>query len=292
MKRFLFLFILLIITGFFILLIWKLNTSRIGFNAHRAFDDVKYQVDLGPRTMGSVAHEKVSEWIIYSLQESNWQVETQEAVISGQHVKNIIAKRGNDTPWIILGSHYDSRALADRDPDPNNRSLPVPGADDGASTVAILLEMARVIPEDLNKQIWLVFFDNEDNGDSTGKGWSVGADYFVSQLEGKPDSVVILDMLGDRDLNVYMEKNSNQEINSEIWRVAKELGYTQFKPISKYSIIDDHIPFIKAGIQAVDLIDIDYSFWHTTQDTLDKISADSLKVIGDTILKWLEKYPQ
>jgi len=262
------------------------------FDAERAFEDVKYQVELGPRTMGSVAHEEAEQWIITALLQSDWQVEIQRAEISGQPLKNIIARRGSGSPWIILASHYDSRSFADKDKDPAKRSQAVPGADDGASTVAILLELARVIPKNYNKQIWLVFFDNEDNGNSSAVGWSIGSENFVSHLQGKPDSVVILDMLGDKDLNIYMEKNSNPEINTEIWGVAKELGYAQFLPTYKYSIIDDHIPFIKAGIRAVDVIDIDYPYWHTSQDTLDKISAESLKVVGDTILKWVGEYPR
>lgn len=267
------------------------KTSRV-FDAQRAYNDVKYQADLGPRTMGSDAHEKVAEWINSVLEKSSWQVETQAAIVSGQSIKNIIAKRGSGTPWVILSSHYDSRSVADQDPDPTKRNQAVPGADDGASTVAILLEMARVIPANLDKQVWLVFFDDEDNGNSSGAGWSIGATYFVSQLQGKPDSVVILDMLGDKNLNIYMENNSDQELNKQIWAVAKELGYSQFIPSYKYTIIDDHLPFIKAGIPAVDIIDIDYPYWHTTQDTLDKISAESLKAVGDTMLTWLQQYPK
>ena len=270
------------------LLFRYLNPGNHEFNAQRAFSDVKYQVDLGPRTMGSVAHEKAYEWIISSLQKANWQVdivETLDTGSQGMSVKNIIAKRGNGTPWVIIGSHYDSRSLADQDPDPVKRSLPVPGANDGASTVGILLELARVIPTRLDKQVWLVFFDDEDNGKSDGTGWSVGAQYFVETLQGKPDSVVILDMLGDNNLQVYMEKNSNPEINAEIWGVAKELGYSQFIPTYKYSIIDDHLPFIEAGIRAVDVIDIDYPYWHTLADTPDKCDPASLTAVGRVVLE-------
>ena len=84
-------------------------------------------------------------------------------------------------------------------------------------------------------------------------------------------------MVGDKDLNIYMEGNSNPDLNTEIWSVAKELGYSQFIPTYKYDLIDDHIPFIQAGIRAVDVIDFDYPYWHTTNDTLDKVSAESLQ---------------
>jgi Zn-dependent M28 family amino/carboxypeptidase len=269
-----------------------MNKNQKVFDGGRALSDVKYQVDLGPRTMGSAAHEKAENYIINQLKSQNWQVETQETVISGQPIKNIIAKRGEGTPWIILGSHYDSRSIADQDKNPVNRKLPTPGANDGASSTAILMELARVIPKNENKQIWLVFFDDEDNGNASGSGWSVGSTYFVSQLQGKPDSVVVLDMVGDKDLNIYKEGNSDREINNEIWRVAKSLGYTQFIPTYKYDMIDDHTPFLNAGIRAVDIIDFDYPYWHTTNDTVDKVSAESLKAVGDTILNWLEEYPQ
>jgi Zn-dependent M28 family amino/carboxypeptidase len=270
--------------------IFILNTDPLVFDGKRALKDVKFQVDLGARTMGSKAHEQAENYIVDQLQTYNWKVETQSAEVSGQPIKNIIAKRGEGMPWIVLGSHYDSRLLADHDLNLGNSLLPVPGANDGASSTAILLELARVIPSEINKQIWLVFFDDEDNGNGSGSGWSIGSTYFVSQLQGKPDSVVVLDMVGDKDLNIYMEGNSDREMNNEIWSAAKSLGYSQFIPTYKHKMLDDHTPFLNAGIRAVDVIDFDYPYYHTTNDTLDKVSADSLKAVGDTILKWLDEY--
>ncbi len=275
-----------------ILVKFSINNKPQVFDGKAALNDIKYQVELGPRTMGSTAHQQAENYIISQLKNQNWQVETQEAVVSAQPIKNIIAKRGEGAPWVILGSHYDSRQFADQDKNPANRKLAVPGANDGASSTAILLELARVIPSDEKKQIWLVFFDDEDNGNASGSAWSVGSTYFVSQLQGKPDRVVVLDMLGDKDLNIYKEGNSDRVINDEIWNAAKSLGYTQFIPKYKYNMIDDHTPFLKAGIRAVDVIDFDYPYWHTTNDTVDQVSAESLKAVGDTILKWLEEYPQ
>jgi glutaminyl-peptide cyclotransferase len=262
------------------------------FDGQRAYEEVKFQVGVGPRTIGSNAHEVVANWIITDLTKLNWKVDTQETVTSGVAIKNIIAKKGSGTPWVLIASHYDSRSYADNDPNPQNRKLPVMGANDGASSVAILLELARVLQNNLDKQIWLVFFDAEDNGNALGTGWDLGSEYFVSQLNGKPDSVVILDMIGDKDLNIYKERNSNPDINNEIWSVASGLGYSQFIPSYKYDLIDDHTPFIQAGIRAVDVIDFDYPYWHTVNDTLDKVSSESLKVVGETILEWLEQYPK
>ncbi len=275
-----------------IIAIFKLNNENPNFNGERAYADVKFQVDLGPRTMGSQAHDLVTKWMISNLHNQKWMVDTQEAVTSGVAIKNIIAKRGLGTPWIIIGSHYDLRSYADKDPTPQNRKLPVPGANDGASSVAVLLELARVIPNNVDKQIWLVFFDAEDNGNAFGTGWDLGSEYFVSMLSGQPDSVIILDMIGDKDLNIYMEGNSNPDLNNEIWSVATELDYSQFIPKYKYNLIDDHTPFLKAGIRAVDVIDFDYPYYHTVEDTADKVSAESLQVVGDTIMNWLEQYPK
>jgi glutaminyl-peptide cyclotransferase len=288
--------ILILVAGILLIaipvMVIGLGREPTQFDGQRAFEDVQTQMDFGPRTLGSVAHEQEVSWLIDQLNADDWQVETQETVISGQPITNIIAKRGDGTPWVILGSHYDSRPIADRDQNPANRQLPVPGANDGASSTAALLELSRVIPKDIDKQIWLVFFDAEDTGNSSGSGWANGSEYFVSQLQGKPDSVVILDMIGDKNLDIFMEGNSDKTLNQEIWGVAKELGYTEFIPQYKYNIIDDHIPFINAGIRAADVIDFDYPAWHTTGDTIDKISAQSLKIVGDTILNWLDQYPK
>jgi Zn-dependent M28 family amino/carboxypeptidase len=193
-----------------------------------------------------------------------------------------------DVPWIILGAHYDSRLFADRDPNVQFRTEAVPGANDGASGVAVLLELARVIPKDLPLNLWLVFFDGEDNGNIQGWDWILGSRGFVENLKGKPDSVIIVDMVGDRDLNIYIEKNSDPGLSSEIWQVANRLGYSnQFIPVRRHRILDDHIPFLEAGIPAVDIIDFDYPPWHTTADTIEQISPDSLKIVGETLRQWL-----
>lgn len=260
------------------------------FNGDRAFQDVSYQMSLGPRTDGSQAHNQVVSWMENKLKEAGWQVETQKTTSMGHPVINIIGKRGTGNPWIILGAHYDSRLYASKDPDPTKREQPVPAANDGASGVGVLLELARTLPENLDKQIWLVMIDAEDNGEIPGWDWLLGSKAFVSGLDKKPDAAVIIDMIGDADLNIYMEKNSNPSMNSAIWGAAVGLGYSQqFIQKYKFSMIDDHTPFLQANIPAVDIIDFDYPYWHTTQDTLDKVSSKSLKAVGDTLIKWLQE---
>lgn len=262
------------------------------FDGERAFEDARYQTGLGPRVPGSTAQGQVIDWITSQLSAEGWQTSLQETTMMGHSVKNIIARRlssqNEDLPWIIIGAHYDSRLYADQDPDPDKRAQPVPGANDGASGVAVLMELGRVLPPDLRKNVWLVFFDAEDNGNIPGWDWVLGSRAFVDALQGKPDAVVVVDMIGDADLNIYMEQNSNPKLTLEIWKQAADLGYAaEFIPMPKYNLIDDHIPFVQAGIPAVDLIDFSYPYWHTTEDTIDKLSSRSLQIVGETLTTWL-----
>ncbi len=261
-----------------------------GFNGETALQDVQYQVDLGPRTPGSQAHTLEVTWIEQQLTSSGWQVEEQDTTLMGHPIQNIVAKRGPDTqrPWIILGAHYDLRMFADHDPDPALHNQPVPGANDGASGVAVLLELARSFPKNLPAQVWLVFFDAEDQGDIQGWDWILGSRAFAQQLTTQPDAVVVIDMIGDKNLDIYYESNSDQAISQAIWSEAAKAGYQkQFIPQEKYSMEDDHTPFLEKGIRAVDIIDFDYPYWHTTADTADKVSAESLQAVGDTLFRWI-----
>ena len=261
------------------------------FNEKRAWQHLINQLEFGPRTPGSDAHEKEVAYIQRELLKAGWTVEVQETQHLGISIKNIIAKRGSGTPWIIFGAHYDSRFVANQDADVINQTLPVPGANDGASGVAVLLEMARVLPKEDDKQVWLVFFDAEDQGRIEGWDWILGSKAFVASLDGKPDAVVVIDMIGDTDLNIYREQSSDQTITDAIWQTAANLGYeNSFINEVKYNILDDHLPFLEAGIPAIDIIDFDYPYWHTTLDTADKISAQSLAIVGNTLLSWLENY--
>lgn len=265
--------------------------SFILFDGQRAYADVETQVAFGPRIPGSDGHAKVQEWMRDELVKAGWQVEIQESKAMGHPIQNIVAKRGEGSPQIILGAHYDTRMFADNDPDPANHSLPVPGANDGASGVAVLLELARVLPED-SVPVWLVFFDAEDNGNIAGWDWILGSTEFVNNNPLQPRAVVIVDMIGDADLNIYKERNSNTDLMNEIWGVAHNLELdTVFIPDYKYSMFDDHTPFLRAGIPAIDIIDFDYPYWHTIQDTPDKVSAGSLQAVGETLQVWVMGQP-
>ena len=257
------------------------------FDGERAYQDVANQMQFGPRVPGSLAHQETQDYISSELKQVGWQVEVQNTTYENHPVQNIVAKRGDSTSPVILGAHYDSRMHADQDPNPTLHDQPVPGADDGASGVAVLLEIARVLPQS-QKNVWLVFFDSEDQGEISGWDWLLGSTDYANSLPVTPQAVVVVDMIGDADLNVYRETTSTRTLSDQIWQTAVSLGYSgQFIDQEKYAMLDDQTPFLNRGFPAVDIIDFDYPYWHTTADTLDKVSANSLEVVGKTLLAWL-----
>jgi glutaminyl-peptide cyclotransferase len=311
-RKTLYWFVLLFSIFLGILLIWGIwkwggltgslenNESPGEFSGEFAYSLAKYQVDLGPRVPGSDSHQKTGDWIVNTLRKNNWEVEEQEGLSQGVKIRNIVGKIGEGKPWVVLGAHYDSRFEADKDPDLKMQTQPVPGANDGASGAAILLELSRVLSGQLDADgdsgfgkgtIWLVFFDWEDNGRIGDYDWIMGSRMFVETLETYPDAAIILDMVGDTDLNIFQERGSDPGLTDQIWDTAARLGFQeQFVPQSKYTILDDHVPFREAGIPAVDIIDFDYPYWHTVSDTMDKISPASLEIVGKTVLDWLKNY--
>ncbi|HRK90595.1 MAG TPA: M28 family peptidase [Anaerolineales bacterium] len=281
-------FILLaIVAGWYIASFLTRESDPVSFDGSRAFADVEAQVAMGPRTPGSAGHVQIREWMRTELESAGWTVEVHETERLGHPIYNLIAKRGTEPAEIILGAHYDTRFFSDNDPNPSKQTQPVPGANDGASGVAVLLELARTLPED-TVPVWLVFFDAEDNGRIPGWDWILGSRAFVEEIPVQPRAVVIVDMIGDADLNIHLERNSDPIIRAEIWSTAERLGHGDvFIKSEKYSILDDHTSFLEAGIPAVDIIDFDYPYWHTTHDTLDKVSPESLHAVGETIWHWV-----
>lgn len=266
----------------------SLRATRAGaFDAARAYGDVKAQVDLGPRVPGSEASRKARAYITAELQRAGWTVAADRWTYQGVELENLVARRGQG-PVVLLGAHYDSRARADRDG--VEPSAPVPGADDGASGVAVLLELARTLdPAKLHNEVRLAFFDAEDQGELQGWPWSVGARRVAEGLDTQPEFVVVVDMVGDAQQELYWERSSTPWLNEQIWSLAGELGYSDhFVPEQKYSIIDDHTPFLERGIPAVDIIDFDYPYWHTGADTTDKVSPASLGRVGQVLERLLE----
>ncbi|HQN04837.1 MAG TPA: M28 family peptidase [Anaerolineaceae bacterium] len=258
------------------------------FSGDQAYNYVFYQQQLGPRVPGSEAHAKLVTYLETTLTEMQWQVIIQPFTINGSEFKNVIATRQGGNDWYIIAAHYDSRELADRDPDPELRNQPVPGANDGASGTAVLLELARTLPKDLSATVSLVFFDGEDQGGINKQDWILGSTYYASQLDKYPNAVILLDMVGDEDQKFYYEANSNQELRQALWLVADDLGYGEyFEKSVRHSILDDHVPFVNLGIPAVDIIDFDYEYWHTTNDTARYVSPSSLERVGNVVYTWL-----
>jgi glutaminyl-peptide cyclotransferase len=260
----------------------------LAFDGTAAFAHVEAQMQWVPRHPGTPGSAQTRDYIVAQLEAVGWQVEKQRFVYKDVPVQNIIAKRGTG-PVLILGAHYDTRKYADEDPDPRRRQEPVPGANDGASGVAVLLELARHIDtERLGREVWLVFFDAEDNGDIDGWEWIVGSRYMARHLSIKPEAMILVDMIGDADLQIYYEVTSTADLRTSIWGTAAELGYDQFIPQEGYIVEDDHTPFLQQGIPAVVLIDALYPYWHTSGDTTDKVSPSSLQVVGRTLERWLQ----
>ena len=276
--------LLLVILG----LIWTDESIIPEFDSYRAYQNVAVQLEFGPRTPGSDAHAMQLDWMQSELENYGWNVDRQEGQSLGHLLTNLIAKKGQGNHILLLGAHYDSRLLSDKDRNPENRAAPVLGANDGASGVAVLMELARVLPEIYNWEIWIVFFDLEDNGQIDSWNWILGSTYFAENLSVLPDQVVIVDMVGDRDLFLSIEGNSDPELAAEIWNVAQDLGFSQiFSTQIKNYILDDHLPFRDLGIPAVDIIDIEYPYWHTSEDTLIQVSPQSLDKVGVTLLEWI-----
>lgn len=195
---------------------------------------------------------------------------------------------------IALVAHWDSRPWCDASPDPADHALPVPGANDGASGVAVLLEMARLLresPPDLG--VDLVFVDGEDLGtDDFPAGYCIGSKRYVAAIgEVRPFAAIVLDLVGDADLSIPVEPQSRASapwLVEKIWEAASRAGQRRyFDPSDVPPVYDDHVPFIAAGIPAVDLIDFDYAAWHTPQDDLSNVSAASLGAVGATLVELL-----
>ncbi|NLF65362.1 MAG: M28 family peptidase [Chloroflexi bacterium] len=265
------------------------------FDGERAYDDLLAQMALGPRIPGSPGHTAAGDLILATLDDLGWAAEEQPLSYQGVEGRNLIARANEGAgPIIILGAHYDTRAIADQSPG-EQATEPVPGAVDGASGVAVLLELARTVDlDDIPHEIWLAFFDMEDQGSGGMPGWDwiVGSTYMANNLDVQPEAMVLVDMIGDADQQLYYEGFSDAALRAELWQVAANLGYdTVFVPEVRHSMLDDHRPFLSRGIPAVDIIDFDYPYWHTVEDTADKVAPESLERVGRTLESWLENKP-
>ena len=275
------------------ILLWNLNIisqpSKTSFDDKRAYHDVLTQMEFGPRITGTEGNRKCGDYIADQLRQAGWSVEFQDFTYQETQVRNLIGRANvGKGPIIVVGAHYDTRRWADQDRvHPRD---PVPGANDGASGVALLLELARVLNlSKVRHEIWLAFFDAEDNGDIEGWDWIIGSSYMANHLSVQPAAMILVDMIGDSDQQIYFDGSSDRALSEKVWAIAAQLGYGDlFIPRVKYTMIDDHIPFVQHGIPSIDIIDFDYPYWHTVADTADKVSPDSLERVCHTLQVFLE----
>lgn len=260
------------------------------FDGDNAYDYLLEQCSFGPRPPGSENLTLCRLYISETIESFGWNVTLQNFTYRETICTNIIATWNSSiNTSIILGAHYDTRPEASRDSDPLNRTRPILGANDGGSGTAVLMELARVLPESIRSEVEIVFFDAEDSGTINGWDWIQGSTYYVSELNTTRresiSAMVLVDMVGDSDLYLPREGYSTSSLQNAIWSIAGQMGYGDvFVESAGGSILDDHRPFLDAGIPAVDLIQYPFpEYWHTLQDTSDKCSAESLEIVGSVL---------
>ncbi len=289
--------ILIIQMGYGILL------AQTGFDGDRAFTFLEKQVAFGPRTPNSTGARETQAWILQTLSPLADEVRLQSFEQANPYaadtlyLSNIIARFQPDlTRRVLLCAHWDTRPRADQDPD--DPEMPIPGANDGASGVAVLLEIAHQLKEQpVRIGVDLVFFDGEDFGrEGHLQDYLMGSRYHAQHpLTPPAQEVILLDMVGDAELEILIDPvsyNAAPHLVDAIWDIAAELGYSEFQRRAGSPMYDDHVPFINAGYPAIDIIDFNYpnrdqNYWHTLADTPDKCSSESLEIVGDTILTWV-----
>lgn len=287
------------------------------FSADSAYAFAAAQCAFGERTMNSRAHDLCGEWIMKKFASYGMTVEAQDADVKGWdgttlHSRNIIARfRPEATTRILLCAHWDSRPWADNDPDSTNWRKPVMAANDGASGVAVMLEIARALQSDTTLKVGVDFvcFDAEDWGTpqwadvaDDADTWALGAQHWATHLpEGYEARYgILLDMVGGAGSKFYQEGVSKQyaaEIVNKVWRTAAGIGYGSFFPMKDGGMLtDDHVPVNeKAGIPCIDIVPFfpdcqQSSFgptWHTVNDTMENIDPNVLKAVGQTVLQVL-----
>ena len=278
-------------------------TSAIpDFSGKEAFDFLLRQTSSGPRNPGSPGHSDCLGYLGSTLRGLADRVKFQEFNYPGYggeqlHLTNIIASfRPELTSRILLCAHWDTRPRAEHDENKSRRDQPIIGANDGASGVAILLQIATLLkktPPPVG--VDLVLFDGEDYGkEGDTDRYLLGSRYYASNVDRTtiPRFGILLDMVGDTYLEIPREQNSMRfapDVMDLIWHKAQDLGITQFVDEQGEEIMDDHLPLNQAGIKTVDLIDFNYPdqtnrYWHTHQDTPDHCSAESLQAVGTVLM--------
>jgi hypothetical protein len=264
------------------------------FSEEKAFAHVQRLVDFGPRPAGSKAIEKSRDYIEDQLRRSGWQVTRQafsDDTPRGQtQFVNLVAQFSAQgkaaSPSFLLCSHYDTKMFD---------TIRFVGANDGGSSTGLLLELARVIGQhpDLARKIEVVFFDGEEAFEQfSQKDGLYGSRYFARQLKAARQfrGGLLFDMVGDRSLGITLPSDSPAEMARDIFAAAEALKLRNYFSYLDRELIDDHAPLNAIGIPTLDIIDFDYPPWHTAGDTLDKISAESLQIVGSVAIYYLSEF--
>jgi Zn-dependent M28 family amino/carboxypeptidase len=276
------------------------SSGGADFDAGRAWGHLQAQLAFGPRNPGGEGHRLCLQYLETELKKyaDTLNLQRFDAVIPGTSqtvsLSNVIAGfHPQHSRKILLCAHWDTRPWADQDADPQNRDKPIPGANDGASGVAVLLEIARCLAaQDPGVAVEIALFDGEDMGrEGHLDEYLLGSREYASRLQlPLPEAALLLDLVGDRDLSIPQELYSLQNsaaLVREVFAVAASLGKKEFEPRPGTAVYDDHIPLIQAGIPAVNLVDFNYEFWHTLEDVAENCSAASLQAVGDVVLAWV-----
>jgi glutaminyl-peptide cyclotransferase len=281
-----------------------LKVLSTDFSGSRAYGFLKKQVAMGPRVPGTNAHALCRSFIKSELEPycTGITEQTFDRVVNGRDYtfNNVIAYIHPDAPKLVmLVAHFDTRPFADKDT-PANYSTPIPGANDGASGVAALLELAKMLSASMpdNVGVLFLFTDGEDTGNTAAQMFA-GADYFASKMDNalmqRIAFGVLLDMIGDVNLNILPESHSEAsapKVYLALLELQEMLGLSGFSTFGQNEIWDDHLAFIDRGVKMYDLIDFDYAPWHTLQDTPDKCSGESLRVVGLCVGNLVLNYAQ
>ena len=290
----------------FLILVEGCNSSIPEFSGESAFHYLEKQCSFGPRNPGSSGHEQCEEYLIHTLSEFADTVFSQPFLqsIPGKsdtlEMTNIVGIFfGSGTKSLLLGAHWDTRPTAEHDVNPERRNEPILGANDGASGVAVHLETARILTQNPHDEtIYIVFFDAEDLGiEGNPRSYALGAQHFAKNLPiPKPDNAIVLDMVGDAELHLPIERNSyvqNPTLVKILWTLADGLELKAFDKQLQYEIYDDHVPlWEEAQIPAIDIIDFNYpnrrsNFWHTHEDIPIHCSAESLYQVGTLLMHYI-----
>lgn len=284
-------------------------SQAVTFSPDSAYSYVERQVEFGPRINNTDAHKRTAEWLESELKRHGAQVALQQMKLTDFDGKtldavNIIGQYNPDAgERLLLVAHWDTRPWADADPDPANHDKPVTGANDGASGVGVILELARLMGQNNpGRGVDILFVDAEDRGSHEDEdSWALGAQYFVQhpfKENYRPDEVILLDMVGGPRARFHFELFSAQnapELLQKIWTIAEEAGYgNYFVRQPGGAINDDHIHFLADGIPAIDIIEFDpdsethfNAAWHTTRDDMTNIDRNTLGAVGQTVANYI-----